>query len=104
MLYSGAKGTMTPNKTFSESSEMSKDHESFWFPAKRYGWGWGPPNCWQGWLVLAAYAVFIALCAAFLPPQDHIAAFLTSVAVLTAALILICWLKGEKPQWRWGSK
>ena len=23
----------------------------YWFPAKRYGWGWGMPNTWQGWLV-----------------------------------------------------
>jgi hypothetical protein len=21
-----------------------------WFPAKRYGWGWGLPCCWQGWV------------------------------------------------------
>ena len=27
----------------------------FWFPAKRYGWGWGPPVCWQGWAVLLGY-------------------------------------------------
>jgi hypothetical protein len=25
----------------------------YWFPAKHYGWGWGPPRTWQGWLVLA---------------------------------------------------
>ena len=23
----------------------------YWFPAKRYGWGWGPPQTWQGWVV-----------------------------------------------------
>jgi hypothetical protein len=28
----------------------------YWFPAKRYGWGWGLPVTWQGWLV-----AFIAL-------------------------------------------
>ncbi len=28
----------------------------YWFPAKRYGWGWGIPNTWQGWLVLAVFA------------------------------------------------
>ena len=27
----------------------------YWFPAKRYGWGWGPPATWQGWAVLAAF-------------------------------------------------
>ncbi len=26
--------------------------KKYWFPAKRYGWGWGIPNVWQGWLVL----------------------------------------------------
>jgi len=30
---------------------MTKD---FWFPAKRFGWGWGPPTKWRGWAVLAA--------------------------------------------------
>ena len=28
-------------------------NDKYWFPAKRYGWGWGPPNNWQGWVVLA---------------------------------------------------
>jgi hypothetical protein len=27
----------------------------YWFPAKRYGWGWGIPCSWRGWLVLAAF-------------------------------------------------
>jgi hypothetical protein len=32
-----------------------EDHMSrYWFPAKRYGWGWGLPVTWQGWAVLAA--------------------------------------------------
>jgi hypothetical protein len=26
----------------------------YWFPAKSYGWGWGPPTCWQRWAVLVA--------------------------------------------------
>lgn len=26
---------------------------SYWFPAKRYGWGWGLPSSWQGWVVLS---------------------------------------------------
>ena len=24
------------------------DPPRYWFPAKRYGWGWGPPSTWQG--------------------------------------------------------
>jgi hypothetical protein len=23
--------------------------KKFWFPAKGYGWDWGPPKTWQGW-------------------------------------------------------
>jgi hypothetical protein len=31
-----------------------------WFPAKRYGWGWGLPVAWQGWVVLLAWlALFV---------------------------------------------
>ena len=29
-----------------------KDRDQYSFPAKRRGWGWGPPTVWQGWVVL----------------------------------------------------
>lgn len=25
--------------------------DAYWLPAKRRGWGWGPPTAWQGKLV-----------------------------------------------------
>jgi hypothetical protein len=28
------------------------DPPRYWFPAKTYGWGWGLPSTWEGWLVL----------------------------------------------------
>ena len=31
----------------------------YWFPAKRYGWGWGPPRVWQGWVVMAVFAILV---------------------------------------------
>ena len=37
---------------------MHSDH-NYWFPAKRYGWGWGLPISWQGWIVLIAYFTLI---------------------------------------------
>src|SRR5882724_11275473 len=40
----------------------------YWFPAKRYGWGWGPPRAWQGWLVLAAFVALLALGAIVILP------------------------------------
>jgi hypothetical protein len=30
-----------------------------WFPAKRYGWGWGLPSAWQGWVVLISYFALV---------------------------------------------
>ena len=38
----------------------STNPHNYWFPARRYGWGWGLPATWQGWLVLAGY-VLLAL-------------------------------------------
>ncbi len=39
---------------------MPTHSNDYWFPAKRYGWGWGLPSRWQGWVVIAIYAVLLA--------------------------------------------
>jgi hypothetical protein len=74
----------------------------YWFPAKRYGWGWGLPQRAQGWVVLAVYAVALGALVWLLPPTRNELGFVASVLVLTAVLVLVCWLKGEPPRWRWG--
>jgi lipoprotein signal peptidase len=76
----------------------------YWFPAKRYGWGWGPPRTWQGWLVLAAFVVLVGLGALVLVPRQESVIFVAYAVVLCGALITICYLKGEPPRWRWGKK
>ena len=48
---------------------MQTDPE-YWFPAKRYGWGWGIPNTWQGWLVLAVFGALLAAGSVVLPPDE----------------------------------
>ncbi len=73
-----------------------------WFKAKTYGWGWGPALTWQGWAVYAAYVALVAACALWLPAEQHPLAFGGSIGGLTVVLTGICWLKGEKPKWRWG--
>ncbi|NDC74974.1 hypothetical protein EBZ70_06755 [bacterium] len=76
-----------------------------WFPAKRWGWGWGPPICWQGWVVLAAYGALMltgGLARCRKPHFDQW--FDVYVLGLSAMLMIICWIKGEKPRWRWGEK
>ena len=81
--------------------DSSKD---YWFPAKRYGWGWGLPQRPQGWAVLAVYAVAMAATVWLLPPTANELGFIASVALLSAALTLVCWLTGEPPRWRWGER
>lgn len=74
----------------------------YWFPMKRYGWGWGLPIAWQGWVALGAYMVAMPLGIVLFPPWSALVEYMIYVHVLTAALIFICWLKGEPPRWRWG--
>jgi hypothetical protein len=75
----------------------------YWFPAKRYGWGWGLPVAWQGWLVLATFVALLVAGAILFPPRKgHLVGYLVYVVILAAAFVGVCWLKGEPPRWRWG--
>jgi hypothetical protein len=78
-----------------------KGPDDYWFPAKRFGWGWGPPKRPQGWAVLFAYAVAMALISLFLPPTTHLAGFVAGTVLATILLVAVCWWKGEPPRWRW---
>jgi hypothetical protein len=74
----------------------------YWFPAKRYGWGWGLPVTWQGWAVLIAFVALVVGGAFVFPPRNELAAYLIYVLALSCALVAVCWLTGEPPRWRWG--
>ena len=78
--------------------------KTYWFPAKRFGWGWGPPRTWQGWVVIGAYAAAIAVICRRNPPVANTPRFTLLVSLATAALVLVCWLTGEPPAWRWGDR
>lgn len=80
---------------------MDRD-TNYWFPAKRYGWGWGLPVRWQGWLVLAIFLMLVAVGAFLFPPRTHMPGYVIYIMVLCVVLTAICWLKGEPPRWRWG--
>jgi hypothetical protein len=85
-------------------STKSNEPKHFWFPAKSYGWGWGVPTAWQGWVVLGAFAaLFVVGAVALLPSQRHVA-FTAYSALLSLLLVAVCWVKGEPPKWRWGKK
>ena len=78
------------------------NRQTYWFPAKRYGWGWGLPSSWKGWVVLAAFIGLVGVGFLIFPPNSKFELFLGYVALLSALLIAICWFKGEPPRWRWG--
>jgi hypothetical protein len=83
-----------------EGGRMGND-DRYWFPAKRYGWGWGPPTIWQGWAVLLIWFVAIVVATIRLMP-GHLAAFLSFNLLMVVLLLFICYVKGEPPRWRWG--
>jgi hypothetical protein len=80
------------------------EQKPYWFPAKRYGWGWGLPATWQGWVVLVAFGSLLRLGVFLFPPKQDIIAFILYAASITAVLVAICYVKGEPPAWRWGGK
>jgi len=80
---------------------MSDDPVRYWFPAKRFGWGWGLPATWQGWIVYAAFGAAEFALAKQLMPGDPVRFGLGTLA-LVAVLVGICYVKGEPPAWRWG--
>jgi hypothetical protein len=80
------------------------DSPKYWFPGKRYGWGWGFPTVWQGWAVLVTFAVLIAVGSRVVLPRYGALPFAMYVALLSVGLFIVCWIKGERPTWRWGGK
>jgi hypothetical protein len=79
---------------------MQQNQTKIWFPAKKYGWGWGPPNCWQGWVVLAVWFTLWVGGALLILPNNGL--FILYAVILGAAIIIACLIKGDKPRWRWG--
>ena len=82
----------------------SVDAPGYWFPAKRHGWGWGPPCAWQGWVVLLAYLVLVFGGIPFIQAAKGALVYLAYISCLTAALVAVCWFKGEPPRWRWDGR
>ena len=80
------------------------ESKRYWFPAKRYGWGWGFPITWQGWVVFIGFFVSLTAGAFWFLPQHNAVGFVIYSTVIALALVFICYLKGEPPAWRWGKK
>ncbi len=82
-------------------------NKKLWFKAKKYGWGW-TPTTWQGWVVIAVYLVFLVEMFRSIDMQSHsgsdtLITFAPRFLIVTFFLYLVCYLKGEKPRWSWGT-
>lgn len=80
-----------------------------WFKAKKYGWGWGLPITWQGWIVFIVYFTFIIWDFFRIDESSHSASdtarpFIIQVIIASVILCIIAYMTGEKPKWRWGDK
>ena len=76
--------------------------QRYWFRAKRFGWGWGPPKTWEGWLTLVVYVLVVLGATALLPERRT--ASLATVVMATLLLLWVCLEKGEPTRWRWSKR
>lgn len=79
-----------------------------WFKAKEYGWGWYPAK-WQGWIIVAFFILFevwnaYRIDAMSYLPSDALRPFIIQGIGAVLILIVICYVTGEKPSWRWGKR
>lgn len=80
-----------------------------WFKNKRYGWGWTPAT-WEGWAAIAVYAILLVpivrnlIILSKTHPQFDAVVLIAfgRVFLLTFALLILAYWKGEKPGWHWG--
>jgi hypothetical protein len=92
---------------FKKYIEYIKDNpDDYWFKARWYGWGWVPVK-WQGWLVILLYLSAIIIPGVYAGErietgESFVMIFLPLIIISTAALMWICYKKGEKPHWSWG--
>jgi hypothetical protein len=82
-------------------SQMIDNDPKYWFPAKRYGWGWGPPITWQGWVVFVSWLT-IFFCGVWYLASRHSRFHFVFASGMVILLVIICYWKGEPPRWRWG--
>jgi hypothetical protein len=86
---------------------MNERNKDIWFPARKYGVGWGFPITWQGWVVFGSYIALVIVGIIFLAISGNpilLIPFMIYIFLLSGVLIFICFKKGEKIDFRWGNK
>jgi len=70
--------------------------EKPWFGRKCFGWGWGLPQRWQGWVVLILYLLFMRALFTIVLPQELLIVF---GILITFIFFITIWVTSGKPQW-----
>jgi hypothetical protein len=77
----------------------------YWFKTKRYGYA-ATPVTWQGWAIVGASVLAIALAALLVPPNAW--GWTTFFAVEAAIITVLCVVSRRKTEgewrWRWGDR
>jgi hypothetical protein len=86
---------------------LKNNPDHYWFKRKMYGWGWVPATR-EGWIVVIGFIILFLLNGFFLslktePEFRDIIWFFLRIFFLILVLFWICFKKGEKPRWQWGS-
>ena len=82
---------------------MNANDQRYWFRAKRYGWGWGPPITWQGWVVFISWLILFSSGVYYFAARRSLL-HLAFAFAMVIVLVLICYWKGEPPRWRFGGR
>jgi hypothetical protein len=85
---------------------MGEPETKYWFRAKRYGWGWGLPITWQGWVFFCVWLAAIVGGAVGLRRSlpTHLGPYFLFIAVMIGIMAIVCHAKGEPLRWRWGDR
>lgn len=82
---------------FDHLEDAMKD---YWFPAKKYGFGWGLPQTWQGWVTVAVFLLCLELATYFFQPRENPVLYSLVVVLLSAIFLVVVYLKGEPSGFR----
>ncbi|MBF0570395.1 MAG: hypothetical protein HQL12_00850 [Candidatus Omnitrophica bacterium] len=93
--------------------KSDKHMNKCWFKPKDYGWGFGVPTAWQGWVALC-FLILLILTIAFVDglvshtngvPLKSILRFIIDVVIISVLFCLLFQGKVEGGlKWRWGKE
>lgn len=78
-------------------TDPQNKNKKYWFPAKKFGWGWGLPRTWKGWITFIVFLSGVFTTIRIFPIEKNPVTFMCTITVLSIIFILICWFKGEPP-------